>query len=214
MEYLEEGSVEVPIKFDITTCDFAFSCDFACIFCFSLPAFAVLAELRADGGTGGSLGLLLMEPVMGGVLGGTAEMEDESRPPPPWLLLLPLLLSPLTLASVLTQLHWNNALFICRCWHNSWSDVFVCYPRAHISVQSYLLGEPGFDVSRYGMVDLLLLGKLLVAPTYGRLRYRITRFSPRHLAMRSEMEKKWLVTEALMSRSIICHPLTLGYEYC
>ena len=85
------------------------------VLCFSLPAFAVLAELMADGGgTGGSRGLLLMDPVMGGVLGGTAaEMEDESRPPPrPLLLLLPLLLSPLTLASVLTQLHVNNSLFI------------------------------------------------------------------------------------------------------
>ena len=136
------------------------------VLCFGSPAFAVLAELIADGGgTGGSLGLLLMEPVMGGVLGGTAEMEDESRPPPPpWLLLLPLLLSPLTLASVLTQLHWNNSLFIystCLYWHKllemSVSTVCLLSLSSNHGVQSYLLGEPGFDVSRYGMlVDLLL----------------------------------------------------------
>ena len=61
-------------------------------------------EVKAEGGTGGSLGLLLMDPVMGGVPEGAAmaEMLDESCPL--WLLLLPLLLSPAAAASVLTQL--------------------------------------------------------------------------------------------------------------
>ena len=66
--------------------------------------------MRADGGTGGSLGLLLMDPVMGGVPEGTprAEMEESW---PPLLLLLPLLLSPAAAASVLTQLDRISCIF-------------------------------------------------------------------------------------------------------
>ena len=49
------------------------------------------------------------------------------------------------------------------------SRVCLLSSSSYHSVQSYLLGEPGFDVSRYGMLVDLLLWKFLVAPTYGWL---------------------------------------------